>query len=473
MAISKILHMKQAKSGYMAKHLSNALKYVMDPEKTQDGRYVGSVNCDPDTALQQMIDTKRHHGKLDKRQGYHIIISFEEEDVPYDTALEIVARFAKEYLKGEYEAVYSVHDDTAHPHMHLVFNSVRCTNGYKYNYKKGDWERYIQPLVNRLCEEFQLGTLDLDKVREKRHKKASGLEVEPERMKQMSERDLKIIADVDQAIDQAGSYAEFQELLQHMGYHLRGKKHLAVCESGAKRHRRLDHLGEAYTEEMIRYRIEHPPIISENGYSKEAKLTYVFVPYRNRHLTRHQKECFTRKYRAGKIHTNPKVWKYKANLQKLQQLQDEYLFLVEHGIRREEQLEVQQHILDQQLHDIGRQRQELAAKESQYQMIFDTLAELQEAKLEADLYKKEGYPEFEAEYLHYQQLYDRFQALGMTIRQAEEMKQYFTKENETILEYHKEILKKRRIIKRLRVHVFGKKQKTPEKNREQRYSRTK
>ena len=40
MAISKVLHMKQAKSGYMAKHLANGLKYIMDPDKTEGGRYV-------------------------------------------------------------------------------------------------------------------------------------------------------------------------------------------------------------------------------------------------------------------------------------------------------------------------------------------------------------------------------------------------------------------------------------------------
>lgn len=70
MAITKILHMKQAKSGYMAKHLANGLKYIMDPDKTEGGRYVSSSNCIPENALAQMLETKRHFGKLDKRQGY-------------------------------------------------------------------------------------------------------------------------------------------------------------------------------------------------------------------------------------------------------------------------------------------------------------------------------------------------------------------------------------------------------------------
>lgn len=134
MAISKILHMKQAKSGYMAKHLANGLKYIMDPDKTEGGKYVSGNNCVPENALEQMLDTKRHFGKLDKRQGYHFIISFEEEEVTEDTAFELIGKFVKEYLGPDFEAVYAIHNDTDHIHGHIIFNSVRCTNGYKYDY---------------------------------------------------------------------------------------------------------------------------------------------------------------------------------------------------------------------------------------------------------------------------------------------------------------------------------------------------
>ena len=66
MAITKCLHMKQAKTGYPAKHLANGLRYIMNPEKTEHGRYVCGHNCIPEQALSQMVDTKRHFGKLDK-----------------------------------------------------------------------------------------------------------------------------------------------------------------------------------------------------------------------------------------------------------------------------------------------------------------------------------------------------------------------------------------------------------------------
>ncbi len=53
----------------------------------------------------------------------------------------------------------------------LFFNSVRCTTGYKYDYKNGDWENIIQPLTNRICREHGLSVLDLEEAKENANKK--------------------------------------------------------------------------------------------------------------------------------------------------------------------------------------------------------------------------------------------------------------------------------------------------------------
>lgn len=53
-----------------------------------------------------------------------------------DTAFEITRRFVEEYLGKSYEAVYVVHDNTAHVHSHIVFNSVSFVDGKKYRYEK-------------------------------------------------------------------------------------------------------------------------------------------------------------------------------------------------------------------------------------------------------------------------------------------------------------------------------------------------
>src|SRR5699024_3728569 len=183
--------------------------------------------------------------------------SFEEEEITEDTAFDLVGEFVREYLGKDYEAVYAIHNDTDHIHGHIIFNSVRCTDGYKYDYPKGEWEHRIQPLVNDLCEKYGLSILDLVEVKEKRKHRQKGETAETRQKKKMSARNQRIKRDVDSAVEDAETYEEFLENLRSMGYELSGRKHLAVRETGAERVRRLDLLGEEYTEEMLRYRIEH------------------------------------------------------------------------------------------------------------------------------------------------------------------------------------------------------------------------
>lgn len=58
--------------------------------------------------------------------------------------------------------------------------------------------------------------LDLEKVKEKRKQKG-------QEETSLSERDRRIKRDMDQALQDAGSYEEFLENLSNMGYELRGE----------------------------------------------------------------------------------------------------------------------------------------------------------------------------------------------------------------------------------------------------------
>ena len=148
MAISKILHMKDSGNSFHARHLKRALDYVMNPEKTQGGRLVGAVNCQADMAFEQMMDTKKQFGKTDKRQGYHIILSFKEDEVEPDRAFEITQKFVAEYLGDAYEAVFVVHDNTDHVHSHIVFNSA-VTSSYQIRLLKKEYQLILMDTVQR------------------------------------------------------------------------------------------------------------------------------------------------------------------------------------------------------------------------------------------------------------------------------------------------------------------------------------
>lgn len=202
----------------MAMHLANAISYITDDEKTQSGALVGSHNCNVDTALQEMLATKRKYGKMDKRQGYHFIISFKKQEVRPETAMEITQKFVEKYFGDDFQCLYATHDNTEHVHSHILFNSVSWRTGKKYRYEKGDWAREIQPIVNELCKEYGLSIQDIEigteeKTLKKWDKTKQGI----------FKWNRQICLDVEDSISFANSYENFLRLMELKGYELKQK----------------------------------------------------------------------------------------------------------------------------------------------------------------------------------------------------------------------------------------------------------
>lgn len=170
MAITKIIKaIHPPTKGNTYKVLKNTIDYVLKPEKTDNGRLIGSINCFTDTALQEMKSTHHRYGVdqlpfgTSERLGYHFTISFSpEEKIEPETALQVIKEFTEEFLGNRYEVVYSVHRDTENLHGHICFNSVNLRTGRKFRYEKGDWAKYIQPLTDKICQKHGLHTLEMD-----------------------------------------------------------------------------------------------------------------------------------------------------------------------------------------------------------------------------------------------------------------------------------------------------------------------
>ena len=61
--------------------LYNVFSYVQRPEATQKGEYVTAINCLKETALRQMVLTKKRYGKTDGYIAWHGYQSFKPEEV--------------------------------------------------------------------------------------------------------------------------------------------------------------------------------------------------------------------------------------------------------------------------------------------------------------------------------------------------------------------------------------------------------
>ena len=252
MAISKLMHMKET-AGNPSRHLKRAIEYIMNPEKTNDQKYV-KVNqalhvdeINSEQIYERMLYTKRIFGKEWGRQGYHFIISFADQDhiIP-EEAVQIIDEIQREYLKDAYECVSAVHDNTEHLHGHLIFNSIDCVKGMKYHYKKGDWEKDILPCVNKVCKKWGLKELRLEE------------RVDQERYGEHKNKwDDFLRAEIDDMIQEVSTYQEFLTELTKRDYEWKDGKYLSIRpkKMEKKRFRRTAQLGEEYTKERLEQRI--------------------------------------------------------------------------------------------------------------------------------------------------------------------------------------------------------------------------
>ena len=447
MAISKILHMKDSGNSFHARHLKRALDYVMNPEKTQGGRLVGAINCQADMAFEQMMDTKKQFGKTDKRQGYHIILSFKEDEVEPDRAFEITQKFVAEYLGDAYEAVFVVHDNTDHVHSHIVFNSVSFVDGKKYRYEKGDWAKYIQPITNKLCQEYGLSIIDVeDGSKEKKH----------ENYKDWSEyREGNFVwadmikRDLDACILQANDFSGFLELLSEKGYEVKQGKYLAVRPQGMTRFRRCKTLGENYSQEAIVERIakEDLSFYQSQNEEKQAAIVKCYVKrYHRAKMSGLQKRYYAKLYRIGKLKKKPysQVWKYKDDIRKMHKLQEEYLFLVNHDIHSAEELVSVISSLTDKRKEVSAEKSRIYKARERSRELFDIADDMKELE-PAEKSFLQGDEFFTDEHLQWETLKQKLLSQGYSLEEVEALRKHYKEE------YSKACAKERAVFKELNI----------------------
>ena len=367
MAITKILNIMESEGRNPATHLKNALEYIQNPDKTEECILVGGINCLPDTAFEQMEETKNIFHKTGKRQGYHVIISFSpEEKVTAEQAMYVLEHFVKDVLGDDYEVVYAVHTDREHMHGHLIWNSVSMTTGKKYNSPKGNWKNHLQPITNKYCDELGLSIMPAEYSRNQKNISRDKWEKEMS-MKEIILRDAKMCAYA------AGNVEHFKYLMKRLGYVFKKDAWMEVQAPGFRYYHKLAKLDEMFSEDMLRHYVDMPWMAKPYFYSSDIRGLH------RAKLSPYQKRFYAKLYRLRIVEQKRFVVggaKYTEELKRFHQLQDEYLLLVNNDIKdivelvnfRNKQEEKIQQIEDRQ-HEIYREsssRKRSIKNEEQY-----------------------------------------------------------------------------------------------------------
>ena len=324
MAITKILNIMESEGRNPASHLKNALEYIQNPDKTEECVLVGGINCLPDTAFEQMEETKNIFHKTGKRQGYHVIISFSpEEKVTSEQAMYVLEHFAKDVLGDDYEAVYAVHTDREHMHGHLIWNSVSITTGKKYNSPKGNWKNHLQPITNKYCDELGLSIMPAEYSRNAKNISRDKWE------KEMSMKDI-ILRDAKMCAYAAGNVEHFKYLMKRLGYVFKKNAWMEVQAPGFRYYHKLAKLDEMFSEETLRHHVDMPWMAKPYFYSSDIRGLH------RTKLSPFQKKFYAKLYRLRIVEQKRFVVggaKYTEDLKRFHRLQDEYLLLVNNDIK--------------------------------------------------------------------------------------------------------------------------------------------
>lgn len=244
--------------------LRTVLDYTQQDAKTEKQFYVTGINCDIDTACEQMGRTKLQFQKTDGILAFHGYQAFAPGEATPETAHAIGVKLAKELWGERFEVVVSTHLDKQHLHNHFVLNSVSFTDGKRY-YDNNTTYALMRQTSDRLCREYSLSVIENPKPGKGKHY----AEWKAEQEGKPTWRGF-IREDVDKAITASMTFTQFIASLREQGYEVKTSvKYIAVRPPGKERFVRLKTLGDDYSEDSIKQRIlqnrnpKRPPPLPE------------------------------------------------------------------------------------------------------------------------------------------------------------------------------------------------------------------
>jgi putative conjugative transposon mobilization protein len=245
------------------KTLHLALNYIMNSDKTDEKILISSFNCNPKMAHLEFEQTKRECNSKAKILARHLIQAFAPGETTPEQAHQIGLDLCKRVLQEKYEYVLTTHIDKGHLHNHIIFNNVSFESGKAYQSNKRSYHQ-IRTISDDLCRENGLSVIDENyKMFKNRYSTNGKSYMEYSEFKRGSSWKNKLQLAIDKAILKSNTYEEFLKIMEEFGYEIKIGKYLSFRHKDKKDTGRFTRtkatvLGEDYTKERIKERIEDP-----------------------------------------------------------------------------------------------------------------------------------------------------------------------------------------------------------------------
>ena len=245
----------------IAEAIRDCLDYGKNPEKTEDGKYISSYECDPATVAAEFLLAKASYKAMTGREQkkgsdvlcYQIRQSFYPGEITPEEANRISYELAMRWTKGRHAFIVTTHTDKQHIHSHIYYNSTTldCTRKFR-NFWGSSFA--LRRLSDRLCLENGLSIVENPKPRSKGKFRNYG-EWQAGQKKPLTYQD-RLRAAIDTVLaKRPADFPAFLSLMEQAGYEVKQRRGaISFRAHGQERFTRLrsDTLGEGYSETDIR-----------------------------------------------------------------------------------------------------------------------------------------------------------------------------------------------------------------------------
>ena len=192
--------------------------------KTNDGEFISSYECDPKTADEEFLLSKRQYQHITGRQqknniiAYQIRQPFKPGEITPDEANQVGYETAMRWTKGKHAFIVATHIDKSHIHNHIIYNSTWLYIPRKFRnfFLSG---LAVQRLSDMVCLEHGLSIITPKPYRERQKRT-----VYPKKRTQRDE----LCDAIDAVLKQKPkSFEDFTQALADMGFEFKDGKQSA------------------------------------------------------------------------------------------------------------------------------------------------------------------------------------------------------------------------------------------------------
>lgn len=243
MAATRLIALHSNRDKGVSASMHERIDYAENPDKTENGERITSYECQPETAAEEFLLSRRQYQGATGREykgdiiAYQIRQSFKPGEITPEDANKMGYELAMRFTKGRHAFIVSTHTDKAHIHNHIIFNSIDLDNTRKFKnfFFSGI---ALQRLSDILCFEHGYSIIQRKPYAQrskrttypKRHTIRGELEAVTAEILKRKPKDLEDLLDQ----------------LRQQGYEIKKGKHIAVKGRAQKRFIRLDSLHEGF-----------------------------------------------------------------------------------------------------------------------------------------------------------------------------------------------------------------------------------